>query len=752
MRPTVWLCTGSALVLAVCLAGNLLPEPAGRLPFELSGDPVWEASRSIAEDFPAQPVRFPVFHFPDSPEGNALSHEVLAEAWAGSQRLLADSSCAAALLPAQTGMPGVPPLPAGLGLAPLIALQAGGEIPPEPALTLILDQMFAMRLPDGRQPLRELVSPDLRREENGWHAAGLVSELRLDPELVSEDLELLVAATLRAEPSEEGPPAAVVMSFAGLQHAIAQQIEETGPLIGLAICIMLLVVGVYFRNLRDLAAAGAGLFLLMGSLSGLRKLLGFAESQLSAMLPILLLALGVDVAIHSLQRLQSERRAGTRRPYSKAVRGMAAALLLATATSAVAFGSNTLAGVADLREWGILAALGMGLTYLSLGLIVPALRMAMRAGATASSASDSVPEPIPFAVRQRKLLLLGSLLLVALAGLFLGDLRSGFDVEDFLAADVPYVQAVQRVALVFDNSGEPADILIRGALDSAEARAAVRAIGLQLAAEGLAWPREMGEALTALDEGAVSPYVLRRDGQVQAFRLPVFVYQAGVWQSIARAQERIEAVSAPLDLLPEVDSRVLTGAPFLRYAFVNALTRAVRSGIPLTLGLCFVLALLAFGELRLAVLAMVPVLAICVCLQAGMALLGFRLNLVTVQVAALAIGLGGDYMLHYLMRFRQLGRERPGADVPQLLAATHAETGKALLGSAVSTLLGFAVLAFAPMPLFASFGRIQSLMIVLSLLAALGLLPALVASLYRITAPAATVSAPPAQVLSQEDA
>ncbi len=709
MRAPTLVAGGAALVLTICLIGNLRPEPDPREPFELAGDPTWEASRCIAESFAPRPVRFPVFHFPQQGD-NALTPAVLREALENGRRMRADPSCAAALLP-----PEEVPVP-WLGLPELIALQAGGSIPEGPALQALLDGLFAVEK-DGRHPLRELVSPDLERTPQGWRARGLVSELQLAPREVDEDLELALQARFG-----EAPEAARAMSFAGLQHAIAGQIAETSPLIGLAVLVMLVVLGLYFRNPRDVAAAGAGLMLLMGALSGLRKLLGFAETQLSAMLPILLLALGVDIAIHSLQRLRATRSAGGN-AYLRALRGLAPALLVTTATSAIAFGSNGVARIADLREWGVLAALGMGLSYLALGVVTPALRMLMRP-APRSSARSSRLVRTPFAARHPRLVLAAAVVLLAGAASFLGNLESGFDVEDFLAADLPYVQTVQRVAEVFPNSGEPAELLVHGVLDGAEARTALKALGARLVEEGLAWPKEMAAALAALGDEGPSPWVLRAGGHTVGLRLPVFVYEAGVWSSIAAAKERLEACTATLDGVEGIDSRALTGAPLLRYAYVNALTRTVRAGIPLTLVLCFGLALLVFRELRLALLALAPVLAVSVCLQAGMVLFGFRLNLVTVQVVALAIGLGGDYMLHYLMRFRQLERARPRRPIDALLAETHAETGWALAGSAASTLLGFALLGFAPMPLFASFGKIQSLMVVLSLGAALLLLPA----------------------------
>ncbi|MAQ48188.1 MAG: hypothetical protein CL720_00520, partial [Chloroflexi bacterium] len=52
-------------------------------------------------------------------------------------------------------------------------------------------------------------------------------------------------------------------------------------------------------------------------------------------------------------------------------------------------------------------------------------------------------------------------------------------------------------------------------------------------------------------------------------------------------------------------------------------------------------------------------------------------------------------------------------------------TGIALLGSAISSIVGFGIMGFAPMPMFASFGQITSIMIFLALISSVFVLPSL---------------------------
>ena len=52
-------------------------------------------------------------------------------------------------------------------------------------------------------------------------------------------------------------------------------------------------------------------------------------------------------------------------------------------------------------------------------------------------------------------------------------------------------------------------------------------------------------------------------------------------------------------------------------------------------------------------------------------------------------------------------------------------TGAALIASATTSILGFAIMAFAPMPMFASYGILTAVMIFLAAVASLAVLPSL---------------------------
>jgi len=110
-------------------------------------------------------------------------------------------------------------------------------------------------------------------------------------------------------------------------------------------------------------------------------------------------------------------------------------------------------------------------------------------------------------------------------------------------------------------------------------------------------------------------------------------------------------------------------------------------------------------------------------LYAFMYAFGFGLNFVTATIAAIPIGVGIDYAIHMTLRFRE-ELARDGDRVAALGRAANG-TGVALLASAATSVIGFAIMAFAPMPMFASYGILTAAMIFMAAAASLVVLPSL---------------------------
>ncbi|HXH95802.1 MAG TPA: MMPL family transporter [Gaiellaceae bacterium] len=156
---------------------------------------------------------------------------------------------------------------------------------------------------------------------------------------------------------------------------------------------------------------------------------------------------------------------------------------------------------------------------------------------------------------------------------------------------------------------------------------------------------------------------------------------------------------------------------------LDAVTNAMVISVPLAMLLCFAVAAFAMRSLRLAAVSIVPIALVIVWLLAFMAAFDYHINVITATIAAISVGVGIDFSTHYTMRYRE--RLRAMSSRAEAVRSAAEGTGTALLLSGITSIVGFGILALAPMPIFAAYGLLTAVMIALSLAATLVVLPSL---------------------------
>ena len=126
-----------------------------------------------------------------------------------------------------------------------------------------------------------------------------------------------------------------------------------------------------------------------------------------------------------------------------------------------------------------------------------------------------------------------------------------------------------------------------------------------------------------------------------------------------------------------------------------------------------------------ALLGMVPNILAAAAVLAVMGFAGIPLNMMTAAIAAVSIGIGVDFAIHYLHRYRT-ERQQSG-DAAIAIAQTHGSIGRALFLTGLTVMVGFSVLCFSNFVPTIMFGLLVALAMVLAFLANLTLLPSLLA-------------------------
>jgi predicted RND superfamily exporter protein len=197
------------------------------------------------------------------------------------------------------------------------------------------------------------------------------------------------------------------------------------------------------------------------------------------------------------------------------------------------------------------------------------------------------------------------------------------------------------------------------------------------------------------------------------WRSAVYLYPPPhVWRRVVPPA----ALAAAERLGPRVE---LTGANVVS-AFLRerVLRDALIAGI---IGFCLVTALLwvDFGNLRDTLLSLAPLSIGILWMLGGMAVFDVPMNFMNIFVTTMIIGIGVDYGVHMLHRYRELAGCEPHEYTRGL-----GETGKAIVLAALSTIVGFGSLSLSHYPGLQSMGKVAILGAVCTSVVAITVLPA----------------------------
>ena len=151
------------------------------------------------------------------------------------------------------------------------------------------------------------------------------------------------------------------------------------------------------------------------------------------------------------------------------------------------------------------------------------------------------------------------------------------------------------------------------------------------------------------------------------------------------------------------------------------------SSLVWSLALVTLLIYLIFRNVRLTLVGLIP-LGLGITMNFGvMGFLGIPLNAATALVAAISIGMGIDYSVHFINQFRASIRDR--GDVEAAIAETYEGTGRAILSNVASVSVGFMVLLFSRFPIIQQCGGLIAFTVFITGVGAIIMIPAA----FRIT-------------------
>jgi predicted RND superfamily exporter protein len=157
---------------------------------------------------------------------------------------------------------------------------------------------------------------------------------------------------------------------------------------------------------------------------------------------------------------------------------------------------------------------------------------------------------------------------------------------------------------------------------------------------------------------------------------------------------------------------------------VGAVVDGQVSSLVASFAIVLLLNALGFWSLEAGAWSMLPLCVAVPALFGLMGSFGIELNVVTAMLSSIMIGVGVDYTVHFLWRFREERREGHAPEEAAYRALTS--VGRGIVFNALAVVVGFSVLGFSNFLPVRFFGFLVVVSISACLLAAMALMPALV--------------------------
>ena len=161
--------------------------------------------------------------------------------------------------------------------------------------------------------------------------------------------------------------------------------------------------------------------------------------------------------------------------------------------------------------------------------------------------------------------------------------------------------------------------------------------------------------------------------------------------------------------------------------FNNLLQSLFKSQI-LTLGFVmigiFIMFMILFKNMKLALIGVVPNFIAAFFILGIIGLLGIPLDMMTITIAAITIGIAVDNSIHYIYRFKE--EYLKNNNYKETLRLCHSTVGVAILNTSITIVFGFSILVFSNFIPTIYFGIFTGLAMLFAMISVLTLLPALI--------------------------
>ncbi|MBN2102523.1 RND family transporter [bacterium] len=538
--------------------------------------------------------------------------------------------------------------------------------------------------------------------------------------------------------------------------------QDLKRLMPAAILIMLVFLYVCFRRIRGVILPFLVVIMSILFAMGFIPVFGWKIHIITIILPIFLVAVANDYGIHLIAKYQEYNL-----PQNKYSRKNIAKLLFQSLSRPVLLtGLTTMAGILCLgshilvpaKQLGVLAAMGIVFALAASLFFIPAVLSMMPRSRPVFITMDEGHKNKPLLERllwffgdvvskHPKSILIFAMILAVVAGMGIFRVVVDTNPSSYYEKDDPVVVSTnlidthlggsQNISIVYE--GDIKDPVLLHKIDRMEKRLeSMNEVGNTVSVARVV--RQMSRALHDSNEANFDKIPDNRNAVAQYFELYSMSGDPGDFEKMVDFPYKHAVVTARInktstivlnqvvDRMQEIlkgdrDVLLIGGFGVVLSDLAHAVVNGQIVSLFLAMMLVSVLLMLLFRSVTAGFVSVIPLALSMLLLFGLMGLFQIELNIATALLSSIMIGVGIDYTIHFLWRYRE--EYRSGLAYAEAVHKTLLTTGRGIIFNAFSVIVGFSVLLISSFLPVRFFGFLVVVSILACLIGALVLIPAL---------------------------
>lgn len=611
--------------------------------------------------------------------------------------------------------------------------------------------------PDEIETYRDVVLNNRTLRDYVVSSTGTAAAIYVQP---IDDVEMVPFAEAVEEVSLRYETDGLEISIAGISYmnlTLGRSMRrDLGLFLPLVILTIVVVLYAAFRwrwgVLIPFAVVGLSVLWTLG----LMAICSVPITVLSFILPVVLMAIGIADGIHVLSRYREEARAAADKETAilQTMTSMQRPVVMTSLTTAAGFLSLLNAYMIPQRMFGLFTSAGILFAMiLSLVLVPAVLRLVKvptvpaRDKEKRSPISAGLGAVVRGVIRYRWFVLLGT---VAVAAVFAGGI-STIHIETsqraYLGEDHPAVESLDRMDELFSGGDQviiEIDTGVKDGLKDPAILAEMLALEDFLAERGINKTMSLAGIVSEMNQRfhADDPafYAIPDDSRTVAQLLLLFTFQGGTLDSLTLGDYSAgqvigfhalktgkELVDLVRDVTVYLDEHFanarMVGSTRIQSSMFASIARSQLTSLFTSIGAAGIIVVLLMGSVLAGLISLVPLLFTVVVSFGLMAYAGMSLDIATLMISSITIGIGIDYGIHYIERAREEMRATRDRSVALVRAAQTA--GRGIVYNALALAGGFSILLLSAFRGMRHFGLLITLTMLISAAGAVVVIPAI---------------------------